>query len=185
MAIEQYEKYQPYLDFIKEYAASSNAATGSKVDANANVECKNVTTLTGELYKKDGIGINRLRMWQKIKELYGQEYADKYIYQLDHHFIYRHDETNPCLPYCVSITMYPFLFNGLESIGGGSSAPHNLDSFCGEFINLCFAIASQFAGAVATPEFIPYLDYFIRKDYGDDYYLHADKVVDRSPLSAK
>ena len=128
MAIEQYEKYQPYLDFIKEYAASSNAATGSKVDANANVECKNVTTLTGELYKKDGIGINRLRMWQKIKELYGQEYADKYIYQLDHHFIYRHDETNPCLPYCVSITMYPFLFNGLESIGGGSSAPHNLDS---------------------------------------------------------
>lgn len=589
MAIEQYEKYQPYLDFIKEYAASSNAATGSKVDANANVECKNVTTLTGELYKKDGIGINRLRMWQKIKEMYGQEYADKYIYQLDHHFIYRHDETNPCLPYtygarevvnvryngttycvpmyrlyeicneeevladedrivyikypkdmlvedkngwtkverlvrkmrhrdlvrvktafntdiivtdnhpmivndnindtveaaeslgekqfrceshvnfgnkasieskeiaglcglevqeysnfncirgnqfsiayavpkelilnedagylvgffigdgwfesngykisfcqkdkealqkiaeiaynrfgassilnyrmkeqkyvlsisnpvlfgllrehfgigiyaqnkelpekifeysadfakgviaglidsdgtivsdggynirlssraavlqisavinalgiptaisgqqtkfgcnqlvqqkyalfgvtfrepceadkpvfsmalkskrskpcktkqksrmnewlnitnvdivdnepfldqneyiyditteshsfvcnglwvhnCVSITMYPFLFNGLESIGGGSSAPHNLDSFCGEFINLCFAIASQFAGAVATPEFIPYLDYFIRKDYGDDYYLHADKVVDLS-----
>ena len=47
MAIEQYEKYQPDLDFIKEYAASSNAATGSKVDANANVECKNVTTLTG------------------------------------------------------------------------------------------------------------------------------------------
>ena len=31
MAIEQYEKYQPYLDFIKEYAASSNAATGSKL----------------------------------------------------------------------------------------------------------------------------------------------------------
>ena len=23
MAIEQYEKYQPYLDFIKEYAAST------------------------------------------------------------------------------------------------------------------------------------------------------------------
>lgn len=180
MAIEQYEKYQSYLDYVKEYAASTNAATGSKVDANANVECKNVTTLTGELYKKDGIGINRLRMWQKIKELYGQEYADKYIYQLDNHFIYRHDETNPLLPYCVSITMYPFLYNGLESIGGGSGAPHNLDSFCGEFINLCFAIASQFAGAVATPEFIPYLDYFIRKDYGDDYYKHADQVVDMS-----
>ena len=180
MAIEQYEKYQPYLDFIQEYAASSNAATGSKVDSNANVECKNVTTLTGELYKKDGIGINRLRMWQKIKDMYGQEYADKYIYQLDNHFIYRHDETNPCLSYCVSITMYPFLYNGLEAIGGGSGAPHNLDSFCGEFINLCFAIASQFAGAVATPEFIPYLDYFIRKDYGDDYYAHADTVVDMS-----
>lgn len=176
----QYEKYQPYLDYIEEYANSKNAATGSRVDANANVENKNITTLTGELYKKDGIGINRLRMWKKIKELYGQEQADKYIEQLESHLIYRHDETNPLLPYCTSITMYPFLFSGLEKIGGGSGAPHNLDSFCGEFVNLCFAIASQFAGAVSTPEFISYMDYFIRKDYGNDYYLHTDKVVDLS-----
>lgn len=176
----KYEKYQPYLDYIEEYAKSKNAATGSRVDANANVENKNITTLTGELYKKDGIGINRLRMWKKIKELYGVEQADKYIEQLESHLIYRHDETNPLLPYCVSITMYPFLYNGLEQIGGGSGAPHNLDSFCGEFVNLCFAIASQFAGAVSTPEFISYMDYFIRKDYGDDYYLNADKVVDLS-----
>lgn len=176
----QYEKYQLYLDYIEEYANSKNAATGSRVDANANVENKNITTLTGELYKKDGIGINRLRMWKKIKELYGQEQADKYIEQLESHLIYRHDETNPLLPYCTSITMYPFLFSGLEKIGGGSGAPHNLDSFCGEFVNLCFAIASQFAGAVSTPEFISYMDYFIRKDYGNDYYLHTDKVVDLS-----
>lgn len=176
----QYEKYQPYLNYIEEYANSKNAATGSRVDANANVENKNITTLTGELYKKDGIGINRLRMWKKIKELYGQEQADKYIEQLESHLIYRHDETNPLLPYCTSITMYPFLFSGLEKIGGGSGAPHNLDSFCGEFVNLCFAIASQFAGAVSTPEFISYMDYFIRKDYGNDYYLHTDKVVDLS-----
>ena len=47
MAIEQYEKYQPYLDYIKEYAESTNAATGSKVDANANVESKNVTSAPG------------------------------------------------------------------------------------------------------------------------------------------
>lgn len=35
-------------------------------------------------------------------------------------------------------------------------------------------------GAVATPEFLPYMDYFIRKEYGDDYYLHPDEVVDES-----
>ena len=78
---------------------------------------------------------------------------------------------------CVSITMYPFLFEGLKSIGGLSEPPQNLDSFCGAFVNLVFAIASQFAGAVSTPEFLTYLDYFIRKEYGDDYYLNADKIV--------
>ena len=78
---------------------------------------------------------------------------------------------------CVSITMYPFLFDGMTKIGGISTAPTNLDSFCGAFINLVFAVSSQFAGAVATPEFLMYMDYFLRKDYGDDYYLRADEIV--------
>lgn len=177
---EELYKYQPYIDYIDEYAKSKNAATGSKVDSNANVEHKNVTTLTGELYKKDGIGINRLRMYKKLTEMYGENYAQKYIDQLESHVIYKHDETNPLLPYCVSITMYPFLFDGLHGIGGGSGAPHNLDSFAGSFINLCFAIASQFAGAVSTPEFLAYMDYFIRKEYGDAYYINSNKVVDLS-----
>ena len=111
-------------------------------------------------------------MINKITELYGQELAEEYIRQLDSHEIYRHDETNPMLPYCVSITMYPFLFSGTTNIGGNSEAPKHLDSFCGSFINLVYAVASQFAGAVATPEFLMYMDYFIRKDFGDDYYNH-------------
>lgn len=176
----KYQKYQKSLDFIKDYAAAANAATGSKMDANANVENKNVTTASGELYKADAIGINRLRMYQKISELYGTPLAEEYLRQLEAHEIYRHDETNPLLPYCVSITMYPFLFQGLTSIGGGSGAPHNLDSFCGSFVNMVFAISSQFAGAVSTPEFIAYMDYFIRKEYGNDYYNHAGTVVDSS-----
>lgn len=73
--------------------------------------------------------------------------------------------------------MYPFLTDGLTKIGGISTAPTDLKSFCGEFINLVYSISSQFAGAVATPEYLMYMDYFIRKDYGDDYLtkLH-DKV---------
>lgn len=171
------EKYRSYVDFINSYRVASNAASGSQVDSNANVENKNVTTCTGELYKKDAIGINRLLMIEKITELYGKELAEEYIRSLDGHEIYRHDETNPMLPYCVSITMYPFLFDGLTNIGGLSTAPKNLDSFCGGFVNLVFAIASQFAGAVSTPEFLMYMDYFIRKEYGDNYYLNPDVVV--------
>lgn len=82
---------------------------------------------------------------------------------------------------CVSISMYPFLMNGMNFIGGCSKAPKHLDSFCGEFINLVFAVASQFAGAVATPEFLTYLDYFIRKDFGDDYYLRENEIAYKTP----
>ena len=175
-----YNKFQPKVDYINEYAKASNAATGSKYDSNANVESKNVTTLTGEMHKDDDIGINRLRMIQMITKMFGEDLAKEYIRQLEDHEIYRHDETHPVYPYCVSVTLYPFLLDGLGSIGGPSSAPRNLNSFAGNFINLVFAVAAQFAGAVATPEFLVYLDYFIRIEYGDDYYKNVDKVVDLS-----
>lgn len=173
-----FKKYNKYLTFIDKYKKVSNASTGSEVDSNANVENKNVTTLMGELFKRDAIGINRLIMTNYLEKLFGKDVADEYIRQLDSHEIYCHDETKPVYSYCCSITMYPFLFNGLKTIGGISEAPKNLQSFCGSFINLVFAVASQFAGAVSTPEFLPYLDYFIRKEYGDDYYLHTDMVVE-------
>ena len=175
-----YEKYRPYIQFIKKYRVVSNAATGSSVDANANVENKNITTCTGEIMKKDFIGINRLMMYDKIIELEGEDLADEYLRQLDQHEIYKHDETQPLMPYCVSITMYPFLFNGMSDIGGVSEAPKNLQSFCGSFVNLVFDIAAQFAGAVSTPEFLTYMDYFIRIEYGDTYYKNPDKVVELS-----
>ena len=172
----KYSSYEKHVNFINKYKKASNAATGSEFDSNANVDNKNVATMQNELPKKDMIGTNRLLMIEKITEMYGEDLAMEYIRQLEEHEIYKHDETS-LMPYCVSITMYPFLSRGLESIGGQSDAPQHLDSFCGEFINLVFAIASQFAGAVSTPEFLTYLDYFIRKEYGDDYYLKSDTIV--------
>ena len=181
--MKKYEKYRHNVDCIRDYSQASNAATGSKFDSNANVETKNVTTLSCEIHKEADIGINRLRMIDKITELYGTELAEKYIEQLDSHQIYRHDETHPVFPYCVSITMYPFICEGLKSIGAPSTEPKNLQSFAGNFINLVFAISAQFAGAVATPEFLTYLDHFIRLEYGDDYYEKADIIV--NPISKR
>lgn len=171
--------YRSKLNFMKKYGAAKNASTGSKFDANANVENKNITTMAGEIPKEMYIGINRLLMYDKISEKYGNEIAEEYLRQLKDHEIYAHDETS-IYPYCVAITMYPFLFEGAKTVGGKSEAPKHLQSFCGSFVNLAFAIAAQFAGAVATPEFLMYMDYFIRKEYGDDYYLNPDRIIDLS-----
>lgn len=143
---QKYEQYRKNIDFINEYKEAENASSGSKFDPNANVETKNVATMAGEVPKGDMIGTNRLRIHDKLTEMYDEETADEFLRQLEHHEIYVNDETS-LYPYCTSITMYPFLFKGLTGIGGPSVAPGNLDSFCGSFINLVFAISSQFAGA--------------------------------------
>ena len=166
-------------DFIRDYINAANASTGSKYDSNANVENKNVVTLGQELHKGKNIQQNRYIMQNKIKALYSKKLADQLIKDLETHVLYKHDESGtPGYPYCVAITMYPFLIDGLKNLGGQSKAPTDLKSYCGEFINLVYSVSSQFMGAVATPEFLMYMDYFIRKDYGEDYLGILDKQVE-------
>ena len=168
-------------DFIRDYINASNASTGSKYDSNANVESKNIVTLGQELHKGKNIQQNRYIMHNKIRSLFSKKLADQYIKDLTSHVLYKHDESGtPGYPYCVAITMYPFLIDGLKKLGGQSKAPTDLKSYCGEFINLVYSVSSQFMGAVATPEFLMYMDYFIRKDYGDDYLDRLNSVVDLS-----
>ena len=167
------------LRFLVDYCNAANAATGSKFDSNANVENKNLATLIGELPKGDFIRLNRRLLCDRLKEMYGKEAADRYLDLLNHHFIYKNDETS-LANYCASITMYPWLLNGTKSIGGNSSAPTNLKSFCGGFINMVFIVSSMLSGACATVEFLMYMSHFLEKEYGEDYHLHADDVVDLS-----
>ena len=167
------------LKFLTDYCKASNAATGSKFDSNANVEHKNIATLIGELPKASFIRLNRRLLVDRIKQMFGKDVAEEYIDKLNHHFIYKNDETS-LANYCASITMYPWLMNGTGPIGGNSTAPTNLKSFCGGFVNMVFMVSSMLSGACATPEFLMYLNYFIGKEYGIDYWKEADKVVDLS-----
>jgi len=173
MAALNTEQLQKKLHFIEHYLQAANAADGSKLDANANVTQKNIATLEAELMKDQFIQVNRALVSNKIRQLFDAELAAEYVRQIEQHEIYVHDETS-LKPYCVSVTMYPFLRDGLTKLGGESQAPKHLESFCGCFVNFVFAVSSQFAGAVATVEFLTYFDYFARKDYGDNY-LHTHR----------
>ncbi len=167
------------LNFLMDYCDSVNPATGSKFDSNANVENKNIATLIGELPKQGFIRLNRRLLCDRIKSMYGKDVADRYIYLLKNHYIYKNDETS-LANYCASITMYPWLLGGTKSIGGNSTAPTNLKSFCGGFVNMVFIVSSMLSGACATPEFLMYMNYFLEKEYGEDYYKNADKQADLS-----
>lgn len=170
------EQVQKKIEFINDYMAAANAAEGSKLDANANVTHKNIATLESEINKDINIQINRSLVTRKIGELFGDELAKEYVRQIEEHEIYVHDETS-LKPYCASISMYPLLLDGLKGLGGESKAPQHLESFCGCFVNMVFAISAQFAGAVATVEWLMYFDHFARKDYGPDYLQTHTRII--------
>lgn len=165
--------------FINRYKDSSNTANAT-IDDNSNVGTKNIGVLNAEGHKQENILVSRVMIKDKLKELYPDFDAKQYVRDLKSHIIYKHDESGfmgAIAPYCCSISMYPFLQGGIKGIGGLSARPENIDSYCGMYINLIFAVSSQFAGAVATPEFLLYFDYFARKQWGDEYYTKPDVVT--------
>lgn len=166
------------IRFVKNYVHANNAADGSTFDPNSNVITKNVATMAAELNKDINIQVKRALVCEKLVELFGQELADKYIEQLEKHEIYTHDETT-IAPYCVAVSMYPFLTDGLKAFGGESKAPKHLSSYNGGFVNLIFALSAQFCGAVATVEYLMCFDYFAKKDYGEDYLSTHKGVIEQ------
>lgn len=164
------------LQFIDNFIKSDNTANAT-IDDNSNVSTHNIAVMNTEIHKEDNKETN-IRIWyDKIKELYGKELAEQFIVDLNT-ICYAHDLSSQIgMPYCVAISLYPFLLNGIKDIGGLSAAPKNIDSFCGLFVNLVFAIAAQYKGAVATPGVLLCMDYFLRKEWGDDYYIKNDVII--------
>lgn len=174
-------------EFIERYKQSSNTANAT-IDDNSNVSGKNIGILNAEIHKSDNVLISRAMIEKKLKELYPEFDCKNYTKDLSNHIIYKHDESGfagAIAPYCCSITMYPFLNEGIKKIGGLSAYPKNLDSFCGMYINLIFATAAQFAGAVATSEFLLYFDYFAKKEWGKNYYTIPDTIITCNSLRNK
>lgn len=173
------EYAQSQKAFIDRYKKADNNANAT-VDDNSNVSSKNIATLNSEIHKMDNIQTSRWMITDMLKRLFPDFDHKQYVRDLESHILYKHDESSfagPIAPYCVSATMYPFMTSGIKKLGGLSAAPHNLDSFCGIFINWVFAVSGQFAGAVATPEFFVCFDYWARREWGDHYYQDLDAVI--------
>lgn len=177
---EQHKKLRNNVDrnlqFINNFVKSDNTANAT-IDDNSNVATHNVAVMNTEIHKEDNKETN-IRIWyNKIKELYGKDLAEQFLVDIDT-ILYPHDLSSQIgMPYCVAITLYPFLKNGIKDIGGLSAAPKNIDSFCGLFVNLVFAIAAQYKGACATPGMLLCMDYFIRKEWGDSYYEKPEAII--------
>ena len=161
------------IDYMEGYSNSKdNASTSSETDANANVSMKNVANLEGEVYKTTNRIIQRQRMKDKLYELF-PEVAKNYEEDLKNHIIYTHDEAStPVLkPYCMAVTLYPLIVEGVGNIDGVTpTAPNDISSFSGQVTNLAFLLSSQCKGAVAFGDYFIAFNYYIVKEFGEIWY---------------
>lgn len=174
------------LKYMEAYSSSNkNAASSSETDDNSNVSQKNVANLEGEVYKTTNRLIQRRRMKKTLLEMY-PEVADQYEKDLDDRIIYIHDEAStPALkPYCMAVSLYPFMKEGSGNIDGITPTPPNdIQSFSGQITNLVFLLSSQVKGAVALGEYMLALNYYVIKEFGDEWYNHLDDTCTINTVS--
>ena len=167
------------IDYMNSYSSSSkNASSSSETDANANVSMKNVANLEGEVYKTTNRVIQRQRMKDKLYELY-PNIAKQYEEDLKNHIIYTHDEAStPVLkPYCMAVTLYPLMTEGVGNIDGVTpTAPNDIASFSGQVTNLAFLLSSQCKGAVAFGDYFVAFNYYVVKEFGEIWYEKLDCI---------
>lgn len=160
-------------EFMLNYAKSANTADAT-IDDNSNVSNHNIAVLNAEIHKEDNQAVNYRLLEEEVRKLF-PDFDYKQMLKDFNSIMYLHDSSSQIgMPYCVAVTMYPFLNNGIKDLGGLSAKPKSLESFCGIFINMVFAISAQYKGAVATPGFLLCMDYFCRQEWGNDYYMNPD-----------
>ena len=103
--------------FLQAYIKSNNTANAT-IDDNSNVTIKSIAVANSELHKEENKAIN-LKLWSdQLRSLY-PDFDYKQMSEDFTTIMYPHDLSSQVgMPYCVSITLYPFLNDGLKGLGG-------------------------------------------------------------------
>lgn len=157
--------------FSKSFFGKSSNVAYVSVDANANVQEKNVSQYSYE-NNKALMKFNSLSLLFKyIKKYFGLSHSRRVAEKVLNGELFVNDFTNFAMPYCYSFDLTKMITDGLDFFTGNMKikAPKRVDSFISLFIQATAYISNQIMGASAYPNFFLILDWFYRKEYGEDY----------------
>jgi len=140
--------------FSRNYFLKTNMADAS-VDANANVQIKNVSTYKSEVHK----GLDKLNsfylLWKTARRTWNTREANRLLEKELTKEVNVQDFSNIYLPYCFAFDVYDLLNIGLPFVNNYPSKPtKHSDVFLQHTIQLIQYAAPQMMGATAIPNFL-------------------------------
>jgi anaerobic ribonucleoside-triphosphate reductase len=152
-------------------------------DPNANVRERSIASYNSE-NNKALMKINSLfLMYKKVKESFDEESANAALEKVINGELFINDLTNFSMSYCYAFELRNLLFDGMNFFKGNMKikAPKRTSSFIALVIQSTAYISNQIMGACSYPDFFVILDYFLRKDHGENYMndLKSDKTIER------
>lgn len=171
-------KHMDLVEFTNDFFNKSknvNVADIS-VDSNANVKEKNVSQYNYE-NNKSLMKLNSLHLlYLSIKKHFDQESSEEALEKIINGEIFVNDLVNYSLSYCFAFDLSEMMLTGMNFFKGNMkiNPPKRSSSFINLIIQSTAFISNQIMGAIAYPNFFVMLDYFYRKEFGEDYIDNLD-----------
>jgi len=148
-------------------------------DPNANV-CEMTVSQWAYEHGKGIMRVNGLYLiWDYITKLYSQRAANEVIELIVNGTIFVNDLHQFERPYCFGFDLAHLASEGLKFFKGPFKIgpPKRSDSFVDLLIQTTAYISNQIAGANSYPTLFVNFDWYLRKDFGEDY---AEKLYNKA-----
>ena len=167
-------------EYSKKFFKNKSAVADVSVDANANVSDRSVCSYEYEypkaIQKLNGIYL----IWKKMTDNpnFGIKKANKALELVISGALKIHDLHHIVMPYCYAYDSDCIVQKGLPYINNIKiTQPKHVLSYINLHIQFIAYSSNQTAGAVGLPSFFVYLDWFCRKDWGENYLeTHAEEL---------
>jgi len=141
------------------------------VDANANVNDTSMLSWNYE-FPKALMKLNSLyHLWTSALKKHGIKRANKMIELEIAGGLRIHDLHGWLMPYCWAASLAPIINEGMPWVKNIRVKPvKHFDTLISNSIKYIYNLSTQCVGAIAVPDLLAYAEYFIRKDYGEEWY---------------
>jgi ribonucleoside-triphosphate reductase len=171
--------------FSEEFFNKSTANVADvSVDDNANVSEKNISHYESESTKALQKLNSLATMYVWVKKCFSKKDADVALDKVMSGEVFVSDLTCFQKPYCFAFDLRNMLYEGMSFFKGNFKIhpPKRTSSFIAQLIQTIAYISNQIVGAAAFPSALIDLDYFLRKDYGNDY---MEKIKEDSEMNCE
>ena len=163
--------------FARKFFAT-NVVSDVSVDGNANVDDDSVLNFEYEAPKSIQKLNSYYLIWKNLTEKHGIKRANKVLEMTINGALKIHDHHQLLKPYCYAFSLEPLCTYGLPFIKKLKiGPPKHFSSFINLVVQFTAYASNQLAGACAFPDLFIYLDWYARKDFGEDY-LSNEKASD-------
>lgn len=141
------------------------------IDGNANVDDMSILSWNYEM-PKPLAKLNALyHLWKDALRKHGIKRANKFIELEISGAIRIHDLHGWLMPYCWAASLAPIVNVGMPWVKNIKVGPvKHFNTFISNSIKYIYNLSTQCVGAIAVPDFLAYAEYYIRKDFGEEWY---------------